>query len=82
MEIEAIPINPSMLITTRREIFSCILTVGIMTDAEVKVHKQLSDSLVNEAEDLGSQSQLETVYGRNAEPVRIKLTFDFNMPLI
>ncbi len=37
-------------------------------------------TMFKKAEDLGPQSQLETVYGWDAEPVRIKLTFDFNKP--
>ena len=34
-------------------------------------------TMFKRAEDLGPQSQLETVYGWDAEPVRISLTFDF-----
>ena len=34
-------------------------------------------TMFKEAKDLGPQSQIETVYGWDAEPVKISLTFDF-----
>ena len=34
-------------------------------------------TMFKKAEDLGPQSQLETVYGWDSEPVRLRLTFDF-----